>query len=112
MNVSKSADQTEDKLMERDGNVEYRRRILRREEEENREGLCPYYLRDRGGGVIYCECARFHFPDRKARREIVYTFCAHPDGYKRCVLKQAMDHYYERKYSRIEGTSDTTAGRT
>ena len=64
--------------------------------------ICPYYQRDRGLGRVYCECARFHFPDRGAQREIVYTYCAHPSGYKLCPIKQAMDHFYERKYASIE----------
>lgn len=64
--------------------------------------MCPYYQRDRGLGRVYCECAHFRFPDKEARREIVYTFCAHPVGYKTCPLKQAMDHFYERKYENIE----------
>ena len=64
--------------------------------------VCPYYQRDRGEGRVYCECARFRFPDKETRREIVYAFCAHPEGYKRCALKQAMDHFYERKYEKIE----------
>ena len=65
-------------------------------------GICPYFQRDRGRGLVYCECARFRFPDKEARREIVYKLCAHPDDYKKCVLKQMLDHYYERKYRRIQ----------
>lgn len=81
---------------------------------ENREtgekylGICPYYQRDRGKGVVYCECARFRFPDKVARREIVYGFCAHPTNYKKCALKQMMDHFYERKYNQIEMTEGGT----
>ena len=71
-------------------------------------GICPYYIRDRGKGVVYCECAKFHFPDKIARREILYGFCAHPDGYKRCVLKQMLDHYYERKYETIKNQERMT----
>ena len=99
--------------MDMEDNVEYARRTLRKEPEENREGICPYYMRDRGHGVIYCECARFHFPDKKSRRAIVYTYCAHPSGYKLCAIKQAMDHYYERKYSQIESksTGEAAAGK-
>lgn len=67
-------------------------------EEDIHVGICPYYNRERGQGVVYCEAARLKFPDRDARREIVYRFCAHPDGYKACMLKQALDHFYERKY--------------
>jgi len=49
---------------------------------------------------IRCECAGFKFPDRIARREIVYGFCAHPTAYKNCPFKQTMDrYYYERKYA-------------
>ncbi len=62
-------------------------------------GICPYYIRDRGKGLVYCECARFRFPDLQARREILYRFCAHPTGYKSCMIKQCLDNYYERKYN-------------
>ncbi len=67
--------------------------------EDMQVGICPYYVRDRGKGLIYCECARFRFPDALTRREIVYRFCAHPTGYRNCALKVALDHYYERKYA-------------
>ena len=69
---------------------------------ESREGICPYFIRERSHGVVTCECARLKFPDRDSRREIVYRYCAHPEGYKACMLKQALDHYYERKYARHE----------
>ncbi len=70
--------------------------------EEGNLGICPYYMRDRGKGIVYCECARFRFPDKGSRREILYRFCAHPEGYKACMIKQALDHYYERKYGHDE----------
>ncbi|MBE6693546.1 MAG: hypothetical protein E7589_02120 [Ruminococcaceae bacterium] len=66
-------------------------------------GMCPYFQRERGNGLVYCECAKFRFPDKISRREIVYRFCAHPENYKACVIKQTMDHFYERKYNQIEG---------
>ncbi len=69
---------------------------------ESCEGICPYFTRERSHGVVTCECARLKFPDRDSRREIVYRYCAHPEGYKACMLKQALDHYYERKYARHE----------
>ena len=72
------------------------------EENESREGLCPYFVRERSPGILSCECARMKFPDRYSRREVVYRYCAHPDGYKACMLKQALDHYYERKYAKHE----------
>ena len=68
-------------------------------EEEIHVGVCPYFKKDRGKGHINCEGANFRFPDRLARREYVYRFCAHPTGYKECPLKIAMDHFYERKYA-------------
>ena len=71
-------------------------------EQETRLGICPYFCRERSQGVVYCECARLKFPDRDSRREILYRFCAHPEGYKTCMLKQALDHYYERKYANHE----------
>lgn len=61
--------------------------------------LCPYFKQDRGRGHICCEGATFKFPDKLARREYVYRFCAHPEGYKQCQLKLTMDHFYERKYA-------------
>lgn len=72
------------------------------EENEGREGICPYFVRERKPDIVSCECARLKFPDRDSRREIVYRYCAHPQGYKACMLKQAMDHYYERKYAQHE----------
>ncbi len=86
-----------------DDNRVYSRKVGKRNEEEVCPGICPYYQRDRGQGMVYCECARFRFPDKLTRREIVYSFCAHPVGYKSCAIKQAMDHFYERKYNQIEG---------
>ena len=41
-------------------------------------GTCPYFQREKGDGYTYCECARFRFPDKQARRDIVYKYCAHP----------------------------------
>lgn len=67
-------------------------------EQDLHEGICPYFYRDRGKGIVYCECAKFRFPDKESRREILYRYCAHPEGYKSCMLKQALDHHYERKY--------------
>ena len=69
------------------------------EENESREGICPYFIRERSPDVVSCECARMKFPDRVSRREIVYRYCAHPEGYKECMFKQALDHHYERKYA-------------
>ena len=65
-------------------------------------GICPFFKNDRGCGRVSCEGANFHFPDKEARREFVYQFCAHPEGYKTCPLQVALNHYYERKYDHHE----------
>ena len=59
---------------------------------------CPYYQYEKQG-VTYCECGELRFPDKAARREIVYGFCAHPDNYHHCPFKCMMDRYYERRFS-------------
>jgi hypothetical protein len=64
------------------------------------QGTCPYLQSLKEKDKIRCECAGFKFPDKIARREIVYGFCAHPTAYKNCPFKLAMDrYYYERKYA-------------
>lgn len=60
-------------------------------------GMCPYFRYEKAG-VTYCECGELHFPDRRARRDIVYAYCAHPSDYKRCPFKCALDGYYERSF--------------
>ena len=70
--------------------------------EETQVGICPYFKKDRGKGRLSCEGAVLRFPDVLARREYVYRFCAHPEGYKDCPLKITMDHFYERKYAHHE----------
>lgn len=69
-------------------------------EENAALGICPYFKSDRGCDRLSCEGAVFHFPDKAARREFVYQFCAHPVGYKACPLQVTLNHYYERKYSK------------
>ena len=60
-------------------------------------GMCPYFRYEKAG-ITYCECGELKFPDRRARRDIVYGYCGHPDDYKRCPFKNALDGYYERRY--------------
>ena len=77
---------------------------------------CPYYKRERpkcgenasGRGFMYCEMARFTFPDSKTRRNLVYKYCCHNGkaGDKTvCTVKQILDIYYDEKYS-SEGSCD------
>ena len=58
-------------------------------------GACPYFKYEKQG-TTYCECGDLHFPDRKCRREVVYSYCAHPTDFTRCPFKLALDGYYER----------------
>ncbi len=61
-------------------------------------GMCPYYRYEKAG-VTHCECGELHFPDRGARRDVVYSYCAHPSAFHQCPFKKALDGYYERRYS-------------
>lgn len=67
-------------------------------EENIAVGICPFFQQDRGNGRVCCEGATLKFPDKEARRDFVYRLCAHPEGYKECRMRLALEHYYERKY--------------
>lgn len=62
-------------------------------------GMCPYLKDAKSVERTVCECARFTFPDRIIRREILYGYCGHPTAWKECPFKRALDNYYERKFS-------------
>ena len=62
-------------------------------------GMCPYLKDARSLERTICECARFTFPDRMTRREVLYGICGHPNAWRDCPFKLAMDHHYDRKYS-------------
>ncbi len=62
-------------------------------------GMCPYLKDARNLERTVCECARFTFPDKISRRDILYKYCGHPTGWKQCAFKSVMDGYYERIYS-------------
>lgn len=62
-------------------------------------GMCPYLKDARSCERTICECARFTFPDKIARRDILYKYCGHPTGWRECMFKAVMDGYYDRKYS-------------
>jgi hypothetical protein len=65
-------------------------------------GMCPYLKDAKDMRRTVCECAKFTFPDRAARREILYGYCGHPTAWKSCPLKISMDHYYDRRYESDE----------
>ena len=60
--------------------------------------MCPYLKDARSLERTICECARFTFPDKASRREILYGFCGHPTQWRKCPFKIAMDNHYGRKY--------------
>ena len=70
---------------------------------------CPYYRRERpkcgenseGKGFMYCEMARFSFPDSKTRRNLVYKYCCRngkAEDNTECTVKNILDIYYEEQY--------------
>lgn len=61
-------------------------------------GMCPYLKEAKSVERTVCECARFTFPDKMTRREILYGYCGHPTAWGSCPLKVAMDNFYERKF--------------
>ena len=62
-------------------------------------GTCPYINEVGKEKRIVCECMKFSFPDKTAKREIIYGYCAHPTNWKECPFKKMMDNFYERKYN-------------
>lgn len=62
-------------------------------------GMCPYLRNTKKVEVTICECAKFTFPDRQARRDVLYGYCGHTDAWKTCPFKLTMDKYYERKFN-------------
>lgn len=68
---------------------------------KDKEVTCPFFKRDRGNGQIYCEACVFKCPDKEFRRELVYDHCAHPQGYKNCMIYAFLLHHYERKFADV-----------
>lgn len=58
--------------------------------------ICPFYDREREGH-IYCEGCRITPLDRRMRRDMVYSYCGHPEGFKRCSIYGVLMLYYERQ---------------
>ena len=65
-------------------------------------GMCPYLKDAKDSSRTVCECARFTFPDRVARRDVLYGYCGHPSGWKNCTFKVVMDRFYDRKFASEE----------
>ena len=62
-------------------------------------GICPYLKDSRDSKRTVCECAKFTFPDKLSRRELLYGFCGHPTEWHNCTFKAIMDRFYDRKYA-------------
>lgn len=66
---------------------------------------CPFYKYEKNK-ITFCEYASLHPPDKRARDEIVFNYCADAQNYKSCPFCIALEHYYARKYTKGEGTND------
>ncbi len=62
-------------------------------------GMCPYLKNTKKADGAVCECARFTFPDKQSRRDVLYGYCGHPDAWRGCMFKLIMDRYYDRKFA-------------
>ncbi len=71
-------------------------------------GMCPYLKDARNTERTICECARFTFPDKISRRELLYGYCGHPSAWKECTFKSILDRFYDRKYSLSAGGNKLT----
>ncbi len=74
-------------------------------------GTCPYLKDSRNAESTICECARFTFPDKKSRRDVLYKYCGHPTGWQQCTFKAVLDDYYGRLYSSDEKRSERNMAR-
>ena len=68
---------------------------------------CPFYRREERG-VISCEYGTLRPPDKMARDEIIFNYCASMEGFKKCPFRLALEHYYARKYAKEDkhGTTE------
>ena len=66
-------------------------------DDHNYGAYCPFYSRERNGN-LECEAGKIKFPDKTARREFIYTYCASSSNYENCTLCRMLMTYYERKY--------------
>ena len=73
-------------------------------------GICPYLKDARSPERTICECARFTFPDKITRRELLYGVCGHPTAWQECTFKGIMDRHYDRKYSAQGAAEGRTQG--
>ena len=68
-------------------------------------GMCPYLKDARSCERTVCECAKFTFPDKTTRRELIYGYCGHPTAWNECTFKPIMDRYYDRKFAAQSSTN-------
>ena len=62
-------------------------------------GVCPFWKSESSDGTrMRCEICTFKFPDREARRDIAYKYCA--NDYKRCSIYPAAWAAAERAYEK------------
>lgn len=60
--------------------------------------VCPYYSKE-VNDRLRCEGGSIKFPDKAARKEIVYQYCSSIENCQKCTLYQMLTNYYDRLYS-------------
>ncbi len=57
--------------------------------------FCPYFGSEKNSR-LYCEAGNVKFPDKIARRQFVYRYCADSEAWKSCLLAEMMNDFYDR----------------
>lgn len=66
--------------------------------------MCPFFRRERRyedktrRKFYYCDFGRLEFPDKEARREMLFGVCCNtgPDGFRSCPIYRMSTNYYDR----------------
>lgn len=65
--------------------------------------ICPFFKGEPKKLKLRCEIGNLKFPDKQARRFLVYGYCAHPTNYTECTFYKLLMDYYDRKESEENG---------
>lgn len=58
---------------------------------------CPFFKTEKNTTRMTCELCSFKFPDKQARDDLVYVYCADSQNYKNCMCYKILMDYYDRK---------------
>ena len=56
---------------------------------------CPFFKKEKGL-CTSCEGGSIKHPDREARNNYMYTYCADILGWHKCTVAASLEKYYER----------------